>query len=64
MWGCVVVVNGMFVLSSNELGVFELGFVVKYLGFVIVMVFGGSMIFLVVVLSWVKIKDLFGVDII
>ena len=63
MRGRVAAVNGMFVSSSNELGAFESGLAAKYLGSVIATVFGGSMTLLVVVLSWAKTKDLFGVDI-
>ena len=63
MRGRVAAVNGMFVSSSNELGAFESGLAAKYLGPVIATVFGGSMTLLVVVLSWAKTKDLFGVDI-
>ena len=63
MRGRVAAVNGMFVSSSNELGAFESGLAAKYLGPVIATVFGGSMTLLVVVLSWTKTKDLFGVDI-
>lgn len=63
MRGRVAAVNGMFVSSSNELGAFESGLAAKYLGPVIATVFGGSMTLLVVVLSWTKTKELFGVDI-
>ena len=63
MRGRVAAVNGMFVSSSNELGAFESGLAAKYLGPVIATVFGDSMTLLVVVLSWAKTKDLFGVDI-
>ena len=63
MRGRVAAVNGMFVSSSNELGAFESGLAAKYLGSVIATVFGGSMTLLVVVLSWAKTKDLFGVNI-
>lgn len=63
MRGRVVAVNGMFVSSSNELGAFESGLVAKYMGTVMATLFGGCMTLAVVVISWSKTKDLFGLDI-
>ena len=63
MRGRVAVVNGMFVSSSNELGAFESGLAAKYMGTVMATVFGGCMTMAVVVVSWAKTKDLFGIDI-
>lgn len=63
MRGRVAAVNGMFVSSSNELGAFESGLAAKYMGTVMATVFGGCMTMAVVVVSWAKTKDLFGIDI-
>ena len=53
----------MFVSSSNELGAFESGLAAKYMGTIMATVFGGCMTMAVVTISWIKTKDLFGVDI-
>ncbi|NWK75503.1 MFS transporter [Acinetobacter sp. SwsAc6] len=63
MRGRVAAVNGMFVSSSNELGAFESGLAAKYMGTIMATVFGGCMTLAVVVISWSKTKDLFGLDI-
>ena len=63
MRGRVAAVNGMFVSSSNELGAFESGLAAKYMGAIMATVFGGCMTMAVVTISWIKTKDLFGVDI-
>lgn len=63
MRGRVAAVNGMFVSSSNELGAFESGLAAKYMGTVMATVFGGCMTMAVVVVSWAKTKDLFGINI-
>jgi MFS family permease len=63
MRGRVAAVNGMFVSSSNELGAFESGLAAKYMGTVMATLFGGCMTLAVVVISWSKTKDLFGLDI-
>lgn len=63
MRGRVAAVNGMFVSSSNELGAFESGLAAKYMGTIMATVFGGCMTMAVVTISWIKTKDLFGVDI-
>ncbi|WP_151984503.1 MFS transporter [Acinetobacter radioresistens] len=63
MRGRVAAVNGMFVSSSNELGAFESGLAAKYMGTVMATVFGGCITMAVVVVSWAKTKDLFGIDI-
>lgn len=63
MRGRVAAVNGMFVSSSNELGAFESGLAAKYMGTVMATVFGGSVTLIVVTLTWLKTKDLFGIDI-
>lgn len=63
MRGRVAAVKGMFVSSSNELGAFESGLAAKYMGTVMATVFGGCMTMAVVVVSWAKTKDLFGIDI-
>jgi MFS family permease len=63
MRGRVAAVNGMFVSSSNELGAFESGLAAKYMGTVMATLFGGCMTLAVVVISWSKNKDLFGLDI-
>ncbi|AXY57755.1 MFS transporter [Acinetobacter chinensis] len=63
MRGRVAAVNGMFVSSSNELGAFESGLAARYMGTVFATVFGGCITLVVVVISWTKTQDLFGVDI-
>ena len=63
MRGRVAAVNGMFVSSSNELGAFESGLAAKYMGTITATVFGGCMTMAVVMISWMKTKDLFLVDI-
>lgn len=63
MRGRVAAVNGMFVSSSNELGAFESGLAAKYMGTIMATVFGGCITLAVVVISWTKTQDLFGVDI-
>ncbi len=63
MRGRVAAVNGMFVSSSNELGAFESGLAAKYLGTITATLLGGCMTLGVVVLSWIKTKELFKVDI-
>lgn len=63
MRGRVAAVNGMFVSSSNELGAFESGLAAKYMGTVLATFLGGCMTLAVVSISWMKTKDLFGVDI-
>ena len=63
MRGRIAAVNGMFVSSSNELGAFESGLAAKYMGTVFATVFGGCMTMAVVVISWAKTHDLFGVDV-
>lgn len=63
MRGRVAAVNGMFVSSSNELGAFESGLAAKYMGTIMATVLGGCMTMAVVTISWIKTKDLFGVDI-
>lgn len=63
MRGRVAAVNGMFVSSSNELGAFESGLAAKYMGTIAATIFGGCMTLAVVVLSWTKTSELFGVDI-
>lgn len=63
MRGRIAAVNGMFVSSSNELGAFESGLAAKYMGTVLATVFGGCMTLAVVVVSWAKTHDLFGVDV-
>ncbi|MEG2922164.1 MAG: hypothetical protein RR856_14135, partial [Acinetobacter sp.] len=47
----------------NELGAFESGLAAKYMGTIMATVFGGCMTMAVVTISWIKTKDLFGVDI-
>lgn len=63
MRGRVAAVNGMFVSSSNELGAFESGLAAKYLGTITATLLGGCTTLGVVVLSWIKTKELFKVDI-
>lgn len=53
----------MFVSSSNELGAFESGLAAKYFGTIMATVLGGGITLAVVVVSWIKTQDLFGVNI-
>lgn len=63
MRGRIAAVNGMFVSSSNELGAFESGLAAKYFGTIMATVLGGGITLAVVVVSWIKTQDLFGVNI-
>lgn len=63
MRGCIVAVNGIFVSSRNELGTFESGVAAKYMGAMMATVFRGCVTMFVATISWIKNKDLFGVDI-
>lgn len=59
MRGRVSSVNTIFIGSSNELGAFESGLAAKVIGIIPSVVFGGSITILVVVLSSIKFKKLF-----
>lgn len=58
MRGRVSSVNSMFINSSNELGMFESGFMAKLMGVVPSVVFGGCMTIAVVVFTWFKAPSL------
>ncbi|MBN9380074.1 MAG: MFS transporter [Chitinophagaceae bacterium] len=58
MRGRVSAVNSMFINSSNELGMFESGFMAKLMGLVPSVVFGGCMTIAVVVFTWLKAPSL------
>ena len=54
MKGRVSSLNSIFIMSSNELGAFESGFMSKILGVIPSVIFGGSMTIGIVVLTWIK----------
>src|SRR5438045_6606733 len=56
--GRVLSVNSMFINSSNELGQFESGVAAKLIGVIPSVVFGGCMIWTVVVATWFKAPSL------
>jgi hypothetical protein len=58
MKGRVAAVNSIFVGSSNEIGMFESGFVAKLLGVVPSVIFGGCMTLVVVAITSLKAKKL------
>ena len=58
MKGRVSSLNSIFIMSSNELGAFESGFMSKFLGVIPSVVFGGMMTIGVVVFTWVKIPSI------
>ncbi|HTR28610.1 MAG TPA: MFS transporter [Puia sp.] len=58
MRGRVSAVNSMFINSSNELGMFESGFMAKLLRVVPSVVFGGCMTIGVVIFTWLKAPTL------
>lgn len=58
MRGRVSAVNSMFINSSNELGMFESGFMAKLMGVVPSVVFGGCMTIGVVIATWFKAPSL------
>lgn len=58
MRGRVSAVNSMFINSSNELGMFESGFMAKVLRVIPSVVFGGCMTLAVVVSTWFKAPSL------
>jgi MFS family permease len=55
MKGRVSSLNSIFIMSSNELGAFESGFMAKLLGVIPSVIFGGAMTVGVVVFTWIKI---------
>ena len=59
MRGRVSAVNGIFVSSSNELGAFESGMAAKIFGTVPSVLIGGSVTMFIVILVWLRSKDLF-----
>jgi sugar phosphate permease len=58
MRGRVSALNGMFIISSNEIGAFESGAAASLLGLVPSIVFGGSMTLLVVGVTALFARDL------
>jgi len=58
MKGRVSSLNSIFIMSSNELGAFESGFMAKFLGVIPSMIFGGMMTVGVVVFTWIKIPSI------
>jgi MFS family permease len=58
MKGRVSSLNNIFIMSSNELGAFESGFMAKFLGVIPSVIFGGVMTVGVVVFTWIKIPSI------
>lgn len=58
MKGRVSSLNSIFIMSSNELGAFESGFLSKILGVIPSVIFGGMMTIGVVVFTWIKIPSI------
>jgi hypothetical protein len=58
MRGRVSALNGMFIISSNEIGAFESGLAASMLGLVPSILFGGGMTLLVVAVTAVACPDL------
>lgn len=58
MRGRVSAVSTIFISSSNEIGAFESGLTAKFMGAVGSVFFGGSMTLLVVLITWLKSKEL------
>jgi len=58
MRGRVSAVNSMFINSSNELGMFESGFMAKLLRVIPSVIFGGCMTIAVVITTWIKAPSL------
>ncbi len=58
MKGRVSSLNSIFIMSSNELGAFESGFMAKFLGVIPSVIFGGMMTVGVVVFTWIKIPSI------
>jgi MFS family permease len=58
MRGRVSSVNSMFINSSNELGMFESGFVARLMGVVPSVVFGGCMTIGVAIVTWFRAPSL------
>lgn len=54
MKGRVSALNSIFVMSSNELGAFESGFMSRLMGVVPSVVFGGCMTIGIVIFTWIK----------
>jgi MFS family permease len=55
MKGRVSALNSIFVMSSNELGAFESGFMSRIVGVIPSVVFGGCMTVGIVIYTWIKI---------
>jgi len=58
MKGRVSSLNSIFIMSSNELGAFESGFMAKFFGVIPSVIFGGAMTVGVVVFTWIKIPSI------
>jgi hypothetical protein len=54
MRGRVAAVNSMFINSSNELGMFESGFMAKLMRVIPSVIFGGCMTIAVVITTWFR----------
>lgn len=55
MKGRVSALNSIFIMSSNELGYFESGFMAKLLGVVPSVIFGGAMTIGISIFTWLKL---------
>ena len=58
MKGRVSALNSIFIMSSNELGYFESGFMARLLGVVPSVVFGGAMTIGISIFTWIKVPSI------
>ena len=58
MKGRVSALNSIFIMSSNELGYFESGFMARMLGVIPSVVFGGAMTIGISIFTWFKIPSI------
>ena len=58
MKGRVSALNSIFIMSSNELGYFESGFMARMLGVIPSVVFGGAMTIGISIFTWLKIPSI------
>ena len=58
MKGRVSALNSIFIMSSNELGYFESGFMARLLGVVPSVIFGGAMTIGISIFTWIKVPSI------
>ena len=62
MRGRIAAINGVFIVSSNEIGAFRSGVTGEYMGTIPAIIFGGCMCLVVVAFMAWKAKDLLALD--